>query len=63
MTIYKIIKWEIWFKHDIPGYNSKVGLQKNTSKSTVSGVSFSGISTYNNIYLNWRMCETPQLLT
>ncbi|CAK60393.1 unnamed protein product (macronuclear) [Paramecium tetraurelia] len=50
------------YKHDFPGYNSKVELQKNTSKPTVSGVPFSGISTYNNMYLNWGMGDTPQLL-
>ncbi|CAD8136017.1 unnamed protein product [Paramecium octaurelia] len=50
------------YKHDFPGYNNKVEQQKNTSKPTVSGVPFSGISTYNNMYLNWGMGDTPQLL-
>ncbi|CAD8138908.1 unnamed protein product [Paramecium pentaurelia] len=50
------------YKHDFSGYNSKVDLQKNTSKPTVNGIPFSGISTYNNMYLNWGMGDTPQLL-
>jgi len=28
----------------------------------VSGVAFSGMSTYNNMYLNWGMGDTPQLM-
>ncbi|CAD8146411.1 unnamed protein product [Paramecium pentaurelia] len=50
------------YKHDFPGYNSKAELHKNSQKPTVSGVPFSGLSTYNNMYLNWGMGDTPQLL-
>ncbi|CAD8172371.1 unnamed protein product [Paramecium octaurelia] len=56
------IKRVTTYKHDYPGYLSSVQLQKGPKSNNTNYGSFSGMSTYNNMFKNWGVGDTPQLM-